>query len=499
MALAFHGNYCGPGWSAGKYQTSVVSDVAAVDEFDFTCKQHDAAYALGTDLLSADLNFARQNITTGLFGSPKRLVAGVAVGVQGLARAVGILPSSDTVPLNPVSTPPPTMPRHRAGALATRMSNLPVIVEKPAKQKHAKIKTMESKLNKLPSVRISTAPVSIGTTIQSSKPTTRLTAQGVVVTHREFLCSVYESNNTNWQLSACAPLNPAYYAGGVMGNFCRSFGRFRWRRVVIHFVTRQPTTVTGEIALVYTTQALLPAENGASANFLARVMTRGNAILGPLWTSHSIEVPCDSVYRNVSAIDQPNYTDNVMGEVQAYTLSSVSDTAGYLLIDYELEFCETLYAPQSTLIPIPSGPGQSFTLTDNVATPTVTNAAAFNAPAILSNLDPGAVWAVIINADESTPATGTTLANAWNVSIDYGTSTSTVANSQRSLPIVDGFRIFILMVGGGVFYAYTSLEAAITGDGSGQVYYATTGSTAAVWLCNGFLVRAGPQRLPSTS
>lgn len=81
-SIQYHGNYVGPGWSAGKYQDSVVSDVPAIDEFDKTAKEHDAAYALGQNLKQADLKFASENIGKGV----KRTFAGVAVGIQGLLR-----------------------------------------------------------------------------------------------------------------------------------------------------------------------------------------------------------------------------------------------------------------------------------------------------------------------------------------------------------------------------------------------------------------------------
>lgn len=64
-------------------QGSVISDVPAVDEFDATCKTHDAAYASMTDLKKADMEFAYANIGKGL----KRTIAGLAVGLQGLMRA----------------------------------------------------------------------------------------------------------------------------------------------------------------------------------------------------------------------------------------------------------------------------------------------------------------------------------------------------------------------------------------------------------------------------
>jgi len=83
MSFRYHGNYCGPGWSAGKYQKSVRSRVAALDEFDETCKDHDGAYAGGIGLKAADRLFYKRNIGKGF----KRSAAAIAVGVQGYFRA----------------------------------------------------------------------------------------------------------------------------------------------------------------------------------------------------------------------------------------------------------------------------------------------------------------------------------------------------------------------------------------------------------------------------
>lgn len=79
-----HGNYCGPNWSAGKAQTSVVSDVEAIDEFDQTCLEHDASYAMGEDLIDADTKFYHDNIGQG----PLRSAAAIVVGGQGIARRI---------------------------------------------------------------------------------------------------------------------------------------------------------------------------------------------------------------------------------------------------------------------------------------------------------------------------------------------------------------------------------------------------------------------------
>jgi len=79
----YHGNYVGPGWSGGRYQSSVArSKVKPIDEFDETGRQHDRAYALKNDLKVADYKFYRQNIGRGV----KRTVAALAVGAQGFLR-----------------------------------------------------------------------------------------------------------------------------------------------------------------------------------------------------------------------------------------------------------------------------------------------------------------------------------------------------------------------------------------------------------------------------
>lgn len=50
MAFAYHGNWCGPGWTAGQWKnaedfTEEDYDVPAVDELDAACKDHDIAIA----------------------------------------------------------------------------------------------------------------------------------------------------------------------------------------------------------------------------------------------------------------------------------------------------------------------------------------------------------------------------------------------------------------------------------------------------------------------
>jgi len=515
MSIAYHGNYCGPGWSAGAYQSSVNSNVPATDLFDSTCKTHDAVYATGGDLASADIAFASANLTS---INPKRWVAGAAVGLQGLARHAGLIQRYGRGSDDNLQTTTTLQPNQRLPTTTnmTRKGPKPVLAPLTKKEK-ANISRIKADFAKLqnrgppmnlkqksrylppikPSMSIATPPVSIGTTVTSTQPTTMPTPDGVMLRHREFLCQVYETNNSSFQLSAAAPLHPAYYPASAMGQFARAYQRYRFRRIAIHFVTRQPTSVTGEIALVYASQVTEPAENGASATFLPRVMTRGDALMGPLWQNHTLEIPCDSTFRLIDPLISPDVAEHIFGEVQAYTLSGVTDTAGYLLIDYDLEFKTTMFAPHSALFPVSTGPGASFVLADSSTTPTAGNAVALTNAAITGSAN-GTVWKCYLNLDESTLATGTTAANAWNSTVTTPSTLSTYNNNTVSLGLVDGL-VFYLVVNGSTLYAYTTLNGAIDGFGSGTIYYRTTGSSAASLQVNAYVIQYCPTTVAETS
>lgn len=92
----YHGNYCGPGWSGGKYQDSIKGKKGtSVDEFDETCRKHDAYYADTTNadrLSKADFKFFRENYGK----SFKRSVAAIGVGAQGVFRKVTSFPQKNS-------------------------------------------------------------------------------------------------------------------------------------------------------------------------------------------------------------------------------------------------------------------------------------------------------------------------------------------------------------------------------------------------------------------
>lgn len=87
-----HGNYCGPGWSAGKYQNSVRDEtVPAVDSHDNKCLIHDAEYAdPESDFYEADKRFVLDLVADHPFDYLTYILA-APVAVQAVARKLGLM------------------------------------------------------------------------------------------------------------------------------------------------------------------------------------------------------------------------------------------------------------------------------------------------------------------------------------------------------------------------------------------------------------------------
>lgn len=534
MALAYHGNYVGPGWSAGKYQSSVESDVLPVDDFDATGKRHDAVYARGGNRAIADLEFAYDNLTT---FNPKRWLAGALVGAQGVYRVASDVGTMQKAASLATSGPAGAVVGAALGASVLHKylkssqghdKDYPPLSESEMKNKQNRIyagdsshlvkdsngrreieridkqitksyqkrKPMKQRMQQAFSpLKTTNAPVSIGTTLVAVPPQTVKTSNGVCIAGREFIAQVFGTNNDSFQVAALAPVHPAYYPASTMGNISRSYQYYRFRKIVAHFVTRQPTSVTGEIVMCYSKNILDPPEDGNSGSFLPRAMTRGNAVIGPLWQNHSVEVPVDGVFRLVDAFNASTLADNINGEVQVYTQSNIDDTCGYLVWDYVLEFSDTMFTAHASSLPLTSGPGTKYSVSIAAS---AANDALIGTSALITAYPNQTVWSLALDLSASTAGTGATLANLVNVFANYHTTTSTFSQAGTNLPLVDGQRVFGMVVGG-VLYFYSSYEAAVAGAGSAQMYIRTATSTASTLVFNGYLVRLGPVELTSAN
>lgn len=278
-----------------------------------------------------------------------------------------------------------------------------------------------------------------------------------------------------------------------MANTARAFGEYRFVRAVVHYVTRQSTATAGEVAICFTENNLEPCEDGTVSTFLPRVMTRGAAVLGPLWQNHSMAITVDNVFRKVDAFNAANFNDNVAGEIQVYTQTPLLDTMGYLLIDYELEFKTTIFTPHSAALPFTYnsiyGP---LTRVGNTAAGG--GVALGSASTTLNALPNGTIARCIFDSAGSSFGLSDA-SNAFSFGTEFADGSGTETTTLTNLPFADG-AVFYFVKLGTTFWIYTSIEAAISGSGSGQILWRNTNVSATYNIAvTSYIVRLGASEL----
>lgn len=268
--MNYHGNYCGPGWSAGAYQTSVCdADVPPVDSFDGTCREHDCRYALGMDRKKADLEFYERNIGRGA----KRSIAAIAVGAQGaLRRAAAVKPGhlkNLSLSLSKLTTHSPS---------ATFIHSPPRMVQKkkpkpPKSRKTAALETF--------------APAAISRKVAMAAPCLTAGPRGqTVVSHRELLFTV--ANTTSFSVTPYA-VNPGLSLFPWLSTVANNYQQYRWRRLRFVWSTAAPTSTGGKALLAWSNNAADPVPVSKAAMY-----TTTPNVENAVWENFALAVPTDS-------------------------------------------------------------------------------------------------------------------------------------------------------------------------------------------------------------
>lgn len=454
--VRYHGNWCGPNWSDGKVQQSVRGFAPAIDEFDETCRQHDFALADNPRNPAADHTFIKQNIRS---GNPKRQAAAMLVAVRNAiepAQNKNMNKNSKIQQPKQAATKPAPKPKQAAMKIERTM-----------------------------------APVSVGTLFKNKAATvTRSTSQATIV-GTDFLATVEGQGVATFGLGKAAMLSPAYFASTVLGNLARSFESYRFNRLRIHYIPKVATSVTGQIILCSQKSVSEPGLQPEAGTFLNRAMSQGNAVFSSLWSPCAIDINCPKEWKLVDPTTTSDPDDAIWEELQVYTQISAAAQVGYLLAEYDISFKEPIYQPHSTSIPIATGPGVRITLADGASTAAddwITTEAAGTLG--LAGLNNGTVFRGVFDLQGSAVATGATFANALYVNTSYRTNTTTLGVSLTNLPMIGGLTLYFVVVGSSL-YAYTSLEAALAGAGSGQVFARTTVTVAGSYNFDMAIVHQG--------
>jgi hypothetical protein len=486
--MKIHGKYCGPWWSEGKSQPSVVGSLPPDDEFDATCQQHDAHYALGHDLASADFEFARANLGKGWLPT----AAAVGVGFQGVLRAADkYLPKF-------ITKENMNNPRLRGSTKRAPVANSNKNKKKKSSP-NGNNPTNSGNGGPLPGMAISRSfpSTSIGTTIRSSKPLVQRTTENARMVGRDFIGTVEGQGVSTFGLGKSALLSPAYFNSTVLGNLARSFERYRWNKLRICYVPKVATTATGQIILSSQRSTSEPDLQGEAGNFLPRAMSQGNAVFAPLWTPACIDIDCTGEFKLVDPSTTTDIDDCIHEELQVYTQVGSSGQVGYLYADYDVSFEEPIYQPHSTALPFFTGPGQRSVWIDTAAV-NANNAALSisDSGTIMSTAVVGTVFRAVFDLQGSTAPTGITFASGFRTNTFGHDTTTTFTSAATTIPLIGGAVFYITKLSNTVGYVYTSLEAAVGGDGTGQLFY--TGATTVVGAYNFdvAVVRLGTASLP---
>jgi len=454
--MRYHGNYCGPNWSAGKVQPSVLSDVPSIDEFDETCRVHDAAYATNSDLLSADLLFFKSNI----FTDAKRSVAAAAVGVQAGVRAIDKL-----IP--------------KIYQTKTKMTNNSKLRgNKPTPQ------------NK--SQSLTTVPSAYGYTLRMQAPKVTRRGDTASIIGSDFAGSVQSVNNSNYEPAASVFINPAYFQNATLGSLARTYEKFRIKRVRIDYVPSVPTTTQGQVVMCSTATVKEPFIGAASSTFLGRALSQGNAVVTPIWKEASIEVQGGPEWFIVDALIDGDLDDAISHEVQVYATCDSTTTCGILIMHYEMEFKDPLYVYHPTMIPVPASNSIGYTLTDDSAV----NAA--NDVISLSNATGsfaggnGSIYRLVFQQARSVLPTGPANWTLVATVISTTAATTTTTSVQGTvIDMISGTTLYAVLRGSAIVL-YGSLDGATAGNINDCLVYRTATTAIGTWAFLVQMVRLAP-------
>jgi len=459
ISVPYHGNYCGPGWSAGVRQASVAGALApAVDAFDETCREHDAAYALGQDVGLADAKFVKSNLGRGV----KRSVAAIAVWGNSTYRSF------------------------LHGANLTDGIFIPVSMA-PSKMSRSSIAQFSP-------------PTIVGTGIRLSEPMVVNTKTGIVVTGSEMI-SVSRANTqvSTWDIVTQLRLSPVHYGSGRLGRFCQLYEEFKFLKASLAYVTACGTATLGNIIVEYMSNSAEPVRHFGASSFLQGVMSSGNGTLMPIWKNFTLEIPLmDTKFHPIASdLTYPDQNDASAGDVIVYNNNLVaSQPAGFFVLNYAIEFRGATLTNRTTAIPYPSGVNSNWFYTSlrcvynadgNVNTTPASGDQLSAGPVLASDAVwlPDSVYKVVI-ASAPQPGAGNSLTVGGVVQAAGSSNSLAIATRRGFIPIPNfslaanayGYTLYMSTAGQTIGTAlapvgslFTSLAGALGngGDGAGTL------------------------------
>jgi len=331
-------------------------------------------------------------------------------------------------------------------------------------------------------VMTSSAPVTIGNTVTGVATTSKPRRGGHVVTGREFLTTAYGSGSVStWTAVAGVPLTPVTFVDSLLRMYGSMYDYFRWTKLTVHYVTTSPTSSNGSVMVYYHRDRAGVFLNQTSANLLPFVLTDPHTCITPQWQNMSVTLETDSEWKRTDYGVSDDIGHYAAGELFLLSKTSTTDSPGYLLMDYEIEFKDMnltprlLLWPQPTIIYTPYAM-KTIAQTANAFLELQYLAGQAGNPfgAVPTALKSNCVYKVIFDVTNSTGiATGTD-------TFGYTMSTN---GSVNNVTFKDGSTMYAVCVSGATtFRFYLNAAAAYSGSGTEVAVWTATGSLATTYI-----------------
>lgn len=197
-------------------------------------------------------------------------------------------------------------------------------------------KTKKTNNNNNTNLRTVTAPASFGTAMHPSSYSITSSGNGsqIRVTGRDILGPL-QFNGAGSNVFGVFDLNPACWVNSRLSLVARTYEKYRYDRMVLHYVPSVATSSAGLVGIYFE-----PEVYDEVVNSVAAVLTHHNSIAGPVWG------PLTCTYKRAPS-DQTSYLctekagveRGLMTQCKAAVISeSGLTTLGLLAIEYDITF-----------------------------------------------------------------------------------------------------------------------------------------------------------------
>lgn len=200
---------------------------------------------------------------------------------------------------------------------------------------------------------IDTAPVAIGNSVKGSSAQVITSKNGALVRSRDFMFSATGSGAVQtWTVVGGAPLTPAAFTDSTIRQFMQMYQKYRWRYLAVHYITSSSTSSTGDVMFYCNKNRSSVMLNQTSPQLLPFVLNDDDTVIGPQWTNHSCVCSLKGTWKSTDYGMTANVDDYADGDVFLLSKTTTTDSPGYVLFDYEIEFAQLQISPRLLTLPI---------------------------------------------------------------------------------------------------------------------------------------------------